>query len=101
MKKILFAMAVGLLMACQTQTTPFNADEALQYCVNQVGRALDSLRQSDGTYDYSMEPRNILEGETTWNCRKASAEEWCSGFWPGILWMDYEYLRGKGQEVRG
>ena len=38
-----------------------------------------------------MEPRNILEGETDWNCRKASAEEWCSGFWPGILWMTYAY----------
>ncbi|MBQ9356420.1 MAG: glycoside hydrolase family 88 protein [Prevotella sp.] len=37
-----------------------------------------------------MEPRNILDGDTAWNCRKASAEEWCSGFWPGVLWMTYE-----------
>ena len=49
MKIILFAMAVYLLTACQTQTSPFNADEALQYCDNQVGRTLDFLCQSDGS----------------------------------------------------
>ena len=90
MKKMLFTMAICLLTACQTQTTSFNADEALQYCHHQVARALDALRQADGSYDYTMEPRNILEGDTLWNCRKASAEEWCSGFWPGVLWMDYQ-----------
>lgn len=100
MKKILFAVAICLLTACQTQTTSFNADEALQYCDNQVGRTLDFLRQSDGTYDFTMMPRNILEGDTVWNLRKASAEEWCSGFWPGVLWMDYqsEELRVKSEE---
>ena len=47
----------------------------------------------DGTLDCTMEPRNILHGDKqkAWNCRKATAEEWCSGFWPGILWMDYSY----------
>ena len=34
-------------------------------------------------------PRNILDGKT-WNCRKAKPEEWCSGFWPGVLWMAYK-----------
>lgn len=93
MKKFLFAIAVGSFTACQTHTLPFNATDGLQYCSHQVGRALDSLRQHDASYDYTMEPRNILEGETAWNCRKASAEEWCSGFWPGVLWMDYAYTR--------
>jgi len=36
-----------------------------------------------------MMPRNILDGDTVWNLRKAKLEEWCSGFWTGILWMDY------------
>ena len=46
-----------------------------------------------------MMPRNILAGETVWNCRKACPEEWCSGFWPGILWMDYvvQMKNGKGE----
>ena len=83
-------MALGFTMAACTQQPPqFNAEEEISYCTSQVIRTLDSLRQPDGSYDYTMEPRNILAGETVWNCRKASAEEWCSGFWPGILWMTY------------
>ena len=38
-----------------------------------------------------MMPRNILEGDSVWNLRDAKPEEWCSGFWSGILWMDYTY----------
>ncbi|MBQ2210628.1 MAG: glycoside hydrolase family 88 protein [Prevotella sp.] len=94
MKKILFAIACYLLAACQAQqVSESDADQTLSYCATQVNRALSELRNSDGTYDFSMEPRNILEGETTWNCRKAAAEEWCSGFWPGVLWMTYDYTK--------
>lgn len=69
-----------------------DVDKQLEYCHKQVGRALDELRQKDGSYDFSMEPRNILKGDRQkgWNCRKATPEEWCDGFWPGILWMDYQ-----------
>jgi unsaturated chondroitin disaccharide hydrolase len=72
----------------------FMADVSLNYCATQVNRALEALRDSD----YSMEPRNIIESDTAWNCRKASEQEWCSGFWPGILWMDYAYT--KDERVR-
>jgi unsaturated chondroitin disaccharide hydrolase len=67
--------------------TTLDVETQLQYCHRQVRRALDAM------HDYTMEPRNILKGDKQegWNCRKASAEEWCSGFWPGILWMDYSY----------
>ena len=86
----------GALVGCQTQTTEsFDADKELDYCTAQVNKALDALHEGDGSYDFTMEPRNILEGETTWNCRKAAAEEWCSGFWPGVLWMAYESEKGK------
>lgn len=94
MKKLLFSIVLCSLAACQSQkTSDFDADQALQYCAGQVERALDELSHGDGTYDFTMEPRNILEGETTWNCRKAAAEEWCSGFWPGVLWMTYDYTK--------
>ena len=69
-----------------------DVNKQLQYCHKQVGRALEELKQKDGSFDYTMEPRNILKGDKQkgWNCRKATAEEWCDGFWPGILWMDYQ-----------
>ena len=87
MKKYIFATAVLVLSACQQQQSNFNIDETLDYCSTQVERALVNLRDSANGYDFTMEPRNILNGDTTWNCRKARAEEWCSGFWPGVLWM--------------
>ncbi|MBQ7513628.1 MAG: glucuronyl hydrolase, partial [Prevotella sp.] len=96
MKKVLLGIMFGALVGCQTQTTEsFDADKELDYCTAQVNKALDALHEGDGSYDFTMEPRNILEGETTWNCRKAAAEEWCSGFWPGVLWMAYESEKGK------
>ena len=100
MKQLLLGVAVCLLAGCQTQTAEWNADKQLDYCTQQVTKALDALRDSAGGYDFTMEPRNILEGETAWNCRKACAEEWCSGFWPGVLWMTYENeeLRMKNEE---
>ena len=99
MKITLLCLALCSLVGCQHQPAETNAEQALQYCSEQVDKALSSLQDGQGKYDFTMEPRNILEGETTWNCRKASEQEWCSGFWPGILWMDYDYLKGKESGV--
>ena len=100
MKKYLLGLMLCFLAGCgQSEKNSVNdADEALSYCSSQVERALETLKDSTGNYDFSMEPRNIQEGDTAWNCRKACAEEWCSGFWPGILWMDYTYT--KDEQVR-
>ena len=92
MKKLIFCFAVCCLAACQAhQEGALDVDKQVRYCTDQVSQALNELRQSDGSYDYSMEPRNILQEDQQrgWNCRKASPQEWCSGFWPGILWMEY------------
>ena len=95
-KKYLYGLMLCTLFGCQHEPQPFDAAHELDYCTSQVNKALEALQHADGTYDYTMEPRNILEGETHWNCRKAAAEEWCSGFWPGVLWMDYGYLKESG-----
>ena len=93
MRKMLFGLAICSLIACQKQNAEFSAEKNLQYCSSQVNRALGSLDEGNRTYDFTMEPRNILKGEVAWNCRKASPTEWCSGFWSGILWMDYSYTQ--------
>ena len=98
MKKYLLALTLCGLAACQSEQTLFNVDDELSYCSEQVNKALDGMMDNDGTYDFTMEPRNILDGEYSWNRRKASEQEWCSGFWPGILWMDYGV--NKDEKVR-
>ena len=69
------------------RTDPVGVNRQLSYCSLQVDRALETLRP----YNFSLMPRNILEGESRWNLRHAEPAEWCSGFWPGILWMAYKY----------
>lgn len=90
--KFLSTLFIGLACACSAFAgDKFSVERELAYCTGQVERALGELKQPDGTFDYSMEPRNILSSDRQkgWNCRKAVAAEWCGGFWPGILWMDY------------
>lgn len=99
-RRILFCMATfavsqtSIAQKAQSsmQVPLLDVDKQLQYCHKQVNRALAELKLKDGSYDFTREPRNILKGDKRkgWNCRKATAEEWCDGFWPGILWMDYQ-----------
>lgn len=89
-------LAFSLILASCASTTSttggdaasFDLDEAIQYCNSQVHRSLRNLC-NDST-DYSMFPRNIQGNDSTWACRKGTPDEWCSGFWPGVLWYDYE-----------
>lgn len=96
MKKILLSLTISLSAICSIGAQTLDADKQLAYCHQQVGKALKSLQP----YDYNMMPRNILKGQTRWNCRKAKAQEWCSGFWSGILWMDYGCMQGAGSKEK-
>ena len=92
MKKIFIVLAVVLVFSCSKKEDDNFIDVALSYCATQTERSLVELK-GDSTIDYTMMPRNILSGESRWNCRKATKEEWTSGFWPGVLWYDYEYTK--------
>ena len=82
---------ISLLISCLLTTMAWgqtiDVDKQLGYCHYKVSKAMKSFNG-----DYSQIPRNILSTDNgeKWNCRKACAEEWCSGFWPGVLWMDYK-----------
>lgn len=90
-------LIISLLLAFVAPSWAVSASKQLGYCHRQTLRALTLLRTNDGAYNFMQEPRNILATDTHqgWNTRKACAEEWCSGFWPGILWMDYAQTRNE------
>lgn len=89
-KTLLCGIGIMALSSCAGEKAEkLDVDKALAYCDVQVHRALAEL-EKNGEADYSMQPRNILSGEKVWNCRKVAKEEWTGGFWPGILWYDYE-----------
>lgn len=95
--RLVTAACVGLLclVGCApgerpvATMTPEATDSALAYCDSQIRRTIAALRGDSGI-DYTMMPRNILGSQSAWNLRKADEKEWCSGFWPGVLWYDYE-----------
>ena len=89
-KTLLCGIGIMALSSCAGEKAKkLDVDKALVYCDVQVHRALAEL-EKNGEADYSMQPRNILSGEKFWNCRKVAKEEWTGGFWPGVLWYDYE-----------
>lgn len=60
---------------------------ALDFCAGQVSQSLEALKP----YDNTMVPRNVALDGTSWNLVEVKKEEWCAGFWPGVLWYNYEY----------
>lgn len=93
MKKIVFALCILGLCACAPKKeNTIDPNKELDYCAAQVNRTLNELRGEKGI-DYTMTPRNIMDSLSTWHLRKVSKEEWTAGFWPGILWYDYEHTR--------
>ncbi len=96
MKKIVVGLAVvlGFCMCTHKPSGTLDVNKALDSCAKQTQRTLTEL-ETDSGIDYTMMPRNIMADEQHWNCRKATKEEWCAGFWPGVLWYDYEYTKDK------
>ncbi|WP_163711280.1 glycoside hydrolase family 88 protein [Mangrovibacterium lignilyticum] len=78
-------IVVGLISSCTTsvkKTEAFDSGKKLAYCVEKTKASMSMLSFADSL------PRNILQGQTAWN--KVGIHDWCSGFWPGILWYAYE-----------
>jgi unsaturated chondroitin disaccharide hydrolase len=68
-----------------TVTAQLNVDKQLSYCTQQAAKTVASLS------NYNDIPRSIVNGGTDW--RMVSYRDWCSGFWPGVLWYVYEYTK--------
>ena len=58
------------------------ADRQLDYCHHQIERTLNELPND------SVLPRSIDIGVKKWTT--TNPYDWTSGFWPGILWYNYE-----------
>lgn len=92
MKNLLVSILIALIVlpSYSSTTDKIKESKGLRYCDRQVQRTLVELKEGKGTIDYTMMPRAIMGSASSWDCKKAVKEEWCSGFWPGILWYDYE-----------
>lgn len=89
-KRVLAVSAVCTALAgCTAGSGNFTgeAEKGLGYCAGQTERTLAQISPAG----CMMSPKNIAPGDSTWNLYPVSKELWTEGFWPGILWYDYEY----------
>ena len=83
-------MAISLC-ACAPKvvSNTLDVDQELNYCNEQIQKTLSRIG------DTTMIPRNILAGQSEWNLVPVKIEEWTVGFWPGILWYNYENTKSE------
>jgi unsaturated chondroitin disaccharide hydrolase len=82
---IVFVLS-GLCYSCKTKSRLVDINKELDYCLQQTSGALKGLNK-----DSSYIPRSISNGKNEW--RYVNYRDWTCGFWPGILWYEYEYSK--------
>lgn len=81
---IVSLFVILFIASCSTQEKKeqFNAANVIKKCVDKTKMNMANLPVNDSL------PRNILQGQSEWNM--VGIHDWCSGFWPGVLWYAYE-----------
>ncbi|NDW09736.1 glycoside hydrolase family 88 protein [Dysgonomonas sp. 520] len=72
------------MISCADKNASFDVDKNLKYSHEQIKKTISEIDSSQ------MLPRNILSDQKHWNMVPVEISEWTAGFWPGILWYDYE-----------
>ncbi|WP_223833532.1 hypothetical protein [Pedobacter riviphilus] len=85
-KYLAFAIITLLFFSGKVAFAQLNAARELAYCAEQVKKTLKVIPQQGNNI-----PRSIVPGSSKW--KFVGYKDWCSGFWPGILWYSYEATR--------
>jgi unsaturated chondroitin disaccharide hydrolase len=82
---MIFSVAILCLAGCSVkQSNQLDVDRELNYCRSQIERTLKEI-----SADNRM-PKNIADSLTRWKTADITISEWTAGFFPGILWYNYE-----------
>lgn len=81
------SLALGIFACSKSQNPQFNVENNLMYCNLQVRKTLAEISGKN------MMPRNIVDSLNHWKLVPIEISEWTVGFWPGILWYNYENTR--------
>ena len=83
--RMIFSVALLCLAGCSVkQSNQLDVNKELDYCRSQIERTLKEISNTDRL------PKNIADSLTHWKTTDISIGEWTAGFWPGILWYNYE-----------
>lgn len=87
LKKLIWGTALLTLFACcsgEKENGRLDVNSELAYCDAQIKRTIAEIGKSDKM------PRNIMDSLSQWNLVPVHIGEWTAGFFPGMLWYDYE-----------
>jgi len=93
-KLVLSLLGLTMILSCSTKKDNafFDVNEALKYCDIQIKRTFSEIG------DTNMMPRNIMDSLNTWKLVPVTIDEWTIGFWPGILWYNYENTKSESMK---
>ncbi len=81
--QLLMVLLLASFASCNSVS--YDPETALKYTTSQA------LKTKADSNDYTKMPRAIDLGNTNWTY--VPFNDWTSGFWPGVLWYEYEYTR--------
>lgn len=87
--KIGLLTIVCMLLCATAFAQKFNARPNIAYCIHQAETTLKNI-PADPVNNL---PRSIPNGSKQW--QYVGYRDWCSGFWPGILWYIYGYTHNE------
>ncbi|CAH8281520.1 unsaturated chondroitin disaccharide hydrolase [Mariniflexile fucanivorans] len=79
-------LTATLFASCANEkkkTPKTDVEIVLDQSTTKLKKALKHLKSYDSL------PRNIPNGKKHW--KLVGVKDWCSGFWPGVLWYGYEH----------
>ncbi|WP_406683231.1 glycoside hydrolase family 88 protein [Seonamhaeicola sp. MEBiC1930] len=90
MTRIFLLLSVFLIVSCKSpkkeeQPETFSLDKVLENNVRKTQKTLETLSVNQGF------PRNIEKDTKDWHT--VGVRDWCSGFWPGVIWYAYEFSK--------
>ncbi|MCD8033096.1 MAG: glycoside hydrolase family 88 protein [Alistipes sp.] len=92
MNKLVLVSLISCMAASCAVDKKIDVDKELAYCDAQIRKALPNMT------DPGRGARNIAAdaSDPQWHC--SDINDWTCGFWPGILWYDYEFT--KDEEIK-
>lgn len=90
-ESLIVILLSGYLLSCSSgnENNAFDVNNELTYCHHQI---LKTITEIDGQ---EMMPRNIADSLSNWKLVPIAISEWTVGFWPGILWYNYENTKSE------
>jgi len=91
-RRVGLSIIIGLFTSIAFSQQRLSTDREINYCIKQADKTLQAIPTNDKNL-----PRTIENGSAEW--KYVDYHDWCSGFWPGILWNLYETTHDKKWKV--